>query len=427
MNEEYNINEETKINEENKISEEPGLSEESKTSEDNKAKEEVRSAPPEKIDTSKAGIIFRLCIIVFFLIIGFFSIYGIFAPDRQFSENENRVLEQMPVITPQSLLDGSFMKKCETYLTDQFPFRDGAIHIKSYIERFLGKTKENGAYIGKNGFLFDQQSEFDKKKMAELAKAVNAFCKKNPQLNVTFALVPNSSCVYAENLPDHLQMKNQNSQIQTFYSYLGKRINKIDAFSALNKAKQEHQVFYRTDHHWTTRGAFAVFEAIAKPLEIQADEHYRFFNVANGFRGTLGSKVSSVKSSDSVEICFVESLQDNFFIDFYGEREKSATFFFEKELDEKDKYEVFLGGNYGKLSVTTRNYDGKKLIVIKDSFANCLLPMLAPYYSKILVLDPRYMTESVADIMQQDEFTDLLFLYNANTLFEDVSLKTVLE
>lgn len=422
------------MNEENRINNTEVTGEAVATNENNSAEDTAASVAQvnndvlkQREERRKSASVFRLCILTFFLIIGFLSVYGFAIPDRQFSENENRVLEQAPVITPQSLLDGSFMKKCETYLTDQFPLRDEAIYVKSYIERFLGKTKENGAYIGKKGFLFDQQSSFNKTKMAELAKTVNTLSKKNPQLNVTFALIPNSSCVYSDFLPDYLQFKDQNSQIQTFYSYLDKSINKLDAYSVLNKAKNSQQVFYKTDHHWTTRGAYAVFKHLAKPLNLQADEKYRFYCVSNDFRGTLASKVSSVKSVDSVEICFSEALQNNFFIDFYGEKEKSATFFFKQELEEKDKYEVFFGGNYGKFSITTRLFDANKLIIIKDSYANCLIPMLAPYYSKILVLDPRYMTESVGDMLKTDEYTDILFLYNANTLFEDVSLKTVLE
>lgn len=390
-------------------------------------KKENTTEKPKKIKRKGRILLFTFNL-SFFVLLVFLAFYSFIMPDRSFSENENRVLEQSPSITAQGLFDGSFMKKYEAYLTDQFPFRDGAISLKSHLERLLGKKEENGAYIGKNGFIFDFQADYDEEKMKELAKAVNSFKKKNPSLNTVFALVPNSSFVYAENLPEYLECDNQQLQTEQFYSFLDKEILTVNAAEALLEGKKENQMFYKTDHHWTTRGAFCVFEKLKMPLKMEADEtEYEFYNVSNRFRGTLGSKVASVNSLDSVEICLPKDSAGSYFIDFYNQREKSATFFFEEKLKEKNKYEVFLGGNYEKLSVSTTLEGDRKLLVIKDSYANCLLPMLTPYFSKILVLDPRYMTESVDTVMMEDSFTDVLFLYNANTLFQDTTLKTVLE
>lgn len=376
----------------------------------------------------KGRIIFLLFNLSFFMIILFMGFYSFIMPDLDFSEKENRVLAKAPEFTVQGLVDGSFMKNFEEYLTDQFPLRDHAIYVKSYVDRLLGKKEENGAYIGKDGFLFDSQTPYQEEKMSETVKAINDFVKANPEINTVFALSPNSSCIYGEKLPEHLSFESQQESIGKFYSLLDEAIFTVDTVSALNEAKKEAQVFYKTDHHWTTRGAFSVFCQLQEPLNFSVNkEDYEFFNVSNKFKGTLGSKVTSVNSADNVEICLPKNSEGSFFIDFYGEKEKSATFFYQDKLKQNNKYEVFLGGNYSKLSVTTTLEGDRKLLVIKDSYANCLLPMLTPYFTKILVLDPRYMTESVETVMQEDEFTDLLFLYNANTLFEDSSLKAVLK
>jgi hypothetical protein len=116
----------------------------------------------------------------------------------------------------------------------------------------------------------------------------------------------------------------------------------------------------------------------------------------------------------------------NYYIEISGDTKKYSSCFFEEKLTQKNKYEVFLGGNYARLTITTSLLQGRKLVVIKDSFANCLIPMLTPYFSKIVVIDPRYMTESVKKVLQEDDFTDILFLYNANTLFADTSLADVI-
>ncbi len=381
----------------------------------------------EKKQKPKGRIIFALFSLFFCVILGFFSLSGFFIPDKELSENENRVLASMPELTLSGVLDGSFMKDFETYLSDQFPFRDEAIYIKSFTERLWGKTKENGVYIGKDGFLFDEPTAYNKKKMAALAKKINAFTEKNGNLNTVFALVPNSSYIYSDKLPEHLELPDQKNQIKDFYSRLDGNIGKVNTVSPLLKAKTTSEVFYRTDHHWTTRGAYSVFLQTAKMLNFSVNKkNYEFHTVSTHFEGTLKSKSLSQRANDKVEVCFPKNSQGTYYLEFSGETKKRASFFFEDRLEGKNQYEVFLGGNYARVTVTTDLLEGKKLLVIKDSYANCMLPMLTPYFTKIVIVDPRYMTESIQQILNEDDFTDLLFLYNANTLFADTSLAVVL-
>ncbi len=380
----------------------------------------------EKRIKKKGRIIFPLFTMLFCLMLGFFSLYGFFVPDRQISENENRVLADMPELTVSGVLNGSFMKDFEAYLADQFPLRDEAIYLKSFFERLLGKSRENGVYIGKNGFLFDEPTGFDEEKMMTVAKSVNDFYKNN-KLNTVFALVPNSSYIYSENLPESLVLPDQSEQIAAFYKSLKKDIATVDTVSPLLKEKGSHDVFYKTDHHWTTRGAYSVFLEIADKLDLDVkNKAFYFYTVSNDFEGTLKAKSTFTRSSDRVEICVPEKSAATYYIEISGASKKYSSCFFEKKLEEKNKYEVFLGGNYAKLTINTSLLQGRKLVVIKDSFANCLIPMLTPYFSKIVVLDPRYMTESVKKILQEDDFTDFLFLYNANTFFADTSLTEVI-
>ena len=263
--------------------------------------------------------------------------------------------------------------------------------------------------------------------MKALSKSVNDFYKSSGKLKTVFALVPNSSCIYSEYLPEGLVLPEQTEQISAFYSGLEKGIAAIDAASALIKAKGENEVFYRTDHHWTTRGAYSVFLEIADKLELDVkNKNYDFYTVSDDFEGTLKAKSTFTASLDTVEVCVPKKSKGNYYIEISGNTKKYSSCFFEKKLEEKNKYEVFLGGNYAKLTIHTSLLQGRKLVVIKDSFANCLIPMLTPYFSKIVVIDPRYMTESIKKVMQEDDFTDVLFLYNANTLFADTSLADVI-
>lgn len=398
----------------------------------------------EKKQKPKGSIIFGLFSLFFCVMLGFFTLYGFYVPDREMSENENRVLAGMPELTLSGVLDGSFMKDFETYLSDQFPFRDEAIYIKSFTDRLWGKKQENGVYIGKDGFLFDEPASYSKNKMKALAEKINALSEKNSKLNTVFALVPNSSYIYSDKLPDYLVLPDQKKQIKDFYSRLDESIKTVNTVSPLLKVKETGDAFYRTDHHWTTRGAYSVFLKTASKLGINTKGiKYEFHTVSTHFEGTLKSKSLSQKAKDRLEVCFPENSQGTYYIEFSGTPKKRASLFFEEKLKEKNKYEVFLGGNYAKVTVTTDLLDyskmpvveasymsylpeSRKLLVVKDSYANCMIPMLTPYFTKIVIVDPRYMTENLHQVLNDDDFTDLLFLYNANTLFSDSSLATVL-
>lgn len=398
--------------------------------EETQAADVTEAAPDEEAEKKqkpKGRVIFSLFITLFCGLVICLSVYGFIVPDRDFSENESRLLAQLPDITVSGVLDGSFMRKFESYLTDQFPLRDGAIYVKSIIERALGKKSENGAYIGKNGFLFEKQTPYDEKRMQNIAKSINGFTGANKSINTVFALVPNSSFVYAEHLPAFLETENQRQQIEHFYSLLGDGTDTVDAVTALLEEKSGHQIFYKSDHHWTTRGAFAVFGNIMEKFGDKVDrEDFEFYTVSNSFEGTLSSKCPAVRAVDSVEVCFPENSQGTYFAEFSDEGNKRESLFFKEKLEQKNHYEVFLGSNCAKVGISTVVEGDRKLLVIKDSFANCMIPMLTPYFSKIVVVDPRYMTEGIDGIMKEEVFTDILFLYNANTFFDDTVLTDVL-
>ena len=114
-------------------------------------------------------------------------------------------------------------------------------------------------------------------------------------------------------------------------------------------------------------------------------------------------------------------------VNFESSGEKTASLFFKDKLQQKNQYEVFMGGNYDKVIISTVSQSGRSLLLIKDSYANCMIPMLTPYFSKIVVIDPRYLTDSLDSIVKENDFSHMLYLYNINTLLEDNSLVPCLE
>ncbi len=381
----------------------------------------------------KGAVISLIAIWLFCLIIFGVSGLHLLTKDIKFSESENRVLSQFPKFSISAVVDGSFMKNFETYLTDQFPLRDGMIAFKTFADRIVGKNEENGVYIGKNGYLFDSQTPLNKEQVKSVGKAVLSFKEKHQDLKTAFVLVPNSTYVYSEYLPKYLEFENQRQII----SYVHKQINDDSilwpaAAKLLKKEAADTQLYYKTDHHWTTRGAYILFKDIALAWGLEKDEkaidkRFAFYEVSNGFEGTLASSSGIHDSKDKIEICVPEKSEGTYVVNFESSGEKTATLFFKDKLKNKNHYEVFLGGNYDKVIISTVSSSKRSLLLIKDSYANCMIPMLTPYFSKIVVIDPRYLTDSLDSIVKENDFSHMMYLYNLNTLLEDSSLVDCLE
>ncbi len=381
----------------------------------------------------KGAFISLIMIWLFCLII--FGVTGLhlITQDSKFSESENRVLNEFPKLSFATIADGSFMSDFEAYLTDQFPFRDGIISLKTLTDRIVGKNEENGVYIGKNGYLFDSQTPLDNKHIKEIGKAVLKFKEKHKDLETAFVLVPNSTYVYSEYLPDYLELPDQRWLIRDVHKQMNDdSILWPAASKILRKNASESQLYYKTDHHWTTRGAYLLFKEIClswglDKSEKSIDKKFSFYEVSNTFEGTLASTSGVHDTTDTVEICVPKKSEGTYVVNFESSGEKTASLFFKDKLQQKNHYEIFMGGNYDKVIISTVASSGRSLLLIKDSYANCMIPMLTPYFSRIVVIDPRYLTDSLDSIIKENDFSHVMYLYNINTLLEDNSLVPCLE
>ena len=382
----------------------------------------------------KKGAIINIFMIWLFCLI-IFGMAGLhlLTDDKSFSDSENRVLATFPRFSITSIADGSFMEDFEAYLTDQFPFRDKIISLKTITDRILGKNEENGVYIGKDGYLFESQTPINSAHIKGIGKAVKAFSKEYADFKTAFILAPNSSYMYSEYMPDYLEMPNQKELIKTVRKHIADdNISWIPATSVLEKSKENTQLYYKTDHHWTTRGAYEIFKELCiewglEGSKSEIDKKFDFYEVSTTFEGTLAATSGVHSSADIIEICVPKASQGTYVAHFESSGEKTASLFFSDKLQQKNHYEVFLGGNYDKVIISTVSSVNRNLLLIKDSYANCMIPMLTPYFSKIVVIDPRYLTDSLDSIIKENEFTHVLYMYNLNTLLEDNSLVPCLE
>lgn len=254
------------------------------------------------------------------------------------------------------------------------------------------------------------------------ADIVNGFAEKYPNINTTCMLVP-KSCAF--NSPAGYTNPYERTQqfIDATYGMMNDSVKKADCLGVMTDHEGEY-MFYRTDHHWTSLGAYYAFSDMAAGLGIEQPwEEYDVFPVTDSFEGTLASKSGCHAVTDVIEL-YVPKGNLQYYVTVDGER--TATMYDREKLEEKDQYAVFLGGNDARVDITTTAETGRTLLIFKDSYANCFLQFLLPYYDRIILLDARYYYGDADSVISREGVTDVLFLYNANTFLTDRVLADVL-
>ncbi len=339
-------------------------------------------------------------------------------PDKARSENENRMLAKAPKFSLRALFSGSFTGDFEDYITDQFPFRDRWLDLKSRAERFSGKTENNGVFFGREDTLISRFKAPAETALEGGIRAVNALAE-NTGLPVCLALIPSAAEIWSDRLPANADTADQAALIRQIYS--GVTVQTADMLSALRDHTGE-PIYYRTDHHWTTLGAYYGYAATARALGLtpRSLENWQPETVSTDFYGTVysSSGVRWVKP-DSIQV-FVPA--GDALLTRYDTAEGNESPVYDmSKLETKDKYSMFLGGNASRLTIRT-GAKGGKLLVIRDSYADCELPFFFGHYSEIHVLDLRYYRQSVSAYALEGGFDAILVTYSLADFVTDTSV-----
>lgn len=375
-------------------------------------------------------VIYRIMAAIFLAVILGLAAANILKKDDSFSENENRTLEPRPKSSVTAILDGSFMKHYETYQADQFVGRDLWVELKTNLDLLLGKREEKGVFLGKNHYLMEEIESDAGENVEDNKRAIKEFAEANTQRAIYFLLAPNAAGVWEDRLPPFAVTENQAVQLESFSKALPEGIQWIDALEIL-KAHEEEEIYYHTDHHWTSLGAYYVFQGMKEAM--QMEDAYTVpvkpWAVTNTFQGTLSAKSGFERGYQEPIYIYLpeEGKETDLVVHDVEAGTKSASLYDSDKLKERDKYGVFLGGNSPLLDIRTASASEKKLLIFKDSYANCMIPFLVPYYRQILVADPRYYYGDVQKLLEENQISDILFLYNANTFFKDNNLAGILE
>lgn len=363
---------------------------------------------------------------VFAVFIYGIALVNLLSEDRTFSEMENRMLAGKPAFTAERLWSGDFMADFESYITDQFAARDSFIRLKSAGEYVLGKKINNGVYYGEDGYLAEQLLSLDTEQLEKNVGAIRKYSEAT-EANVMFALIPGSVDINRDKMPSNIPDINQKAVIGGIYGELGDTSVKcIDVYSVLSD-NNDKSLFYKTDHHWTSEGAYYGYRALCNGMGIDAAtlSSYTETIKSDDFYGTLYSKTGAFWVKPDYISTYVDETGIEI-LKFDGNTYTFGELYEDSMLEKKDKYSMFLGGNQPLAVIRTEHAELPKLLVIRDSYFDSLAPFLTEHFSEIHVVDFRYNRGNIEDYIKENGIEDVLIIYSLANFHEDKNVGYVL-
>ena len=365
----------------------------------------------------------KITTIVFCALIGSLTVASMVNPVKQSSETENRQLAQMPEISFQTIFDGSFETGYETFITDQFVGRDRWIAVKTDVERLLGKRESNGVYFADDHYYIENVSpdtEVSERNIEYLSKFVENMKDTH---NVRVLIAPTALSVMADKLPKNAPVWDEDGYIDRLKAASDRRF--VDVRDILLSHEDDY-VYYRTDHHWTTYGAYLAYASLMDSLgyEPLTEDEITRTTLSDKFYGTIIAKVGLSDTHDTLEKFESKTQPDVRLTYNLGEKE-TDTLYADEKLGTRDKYGVFLGGNDAVVDITTSVKNGKTLLLVKDSYSHCMLPLLVNHYERVILLDLRSFNMGVGTFVdsylakQGVTVDDIVVLYNASGFADD--------
>ena len=356
---------------------------------------------------------------LFCTFIGGVTVISLLLPDKDFSPLENRYLQDPPRLSLENLNSGKFMEDAEDYVSDHIVGRDFWVAAKAWSERLSGKKESNGVYFGAQDTLINRvdtpsQAKLDKD-MGYLDTLVG-----NVSAPVYFGLIPSAAEIWRDRLPAGAPTADERAVIDQLYFSTGASV--IDLYGALAPHSGE-DLYYRTDHHWTSLGAFyganAILEAMGlKPLELDSyqkttvtDQFYGTSFSTSGVRWLPPDSIDTYVPGDGVKVT-----------SYFNGAPEEGSLYVDSKLEVKDKYSYFLGGNQALCVIETEHTDAPSVLVVRDSYSDSLAPFLTERFSKIHLFDLRYNLTSIQSYVEEHDIDTVIVLYSFSNFASDDKL-----
>lgn len=381
----------------------------------------------------------KITILSFLIMLALFAYIGIFAPkDAASVQEENREIAQMPKFCTETVFSGDFSKDFEDYLADNVGFRGKFTALAAKLNMYKGVNSKYGTLVSVNKGLGVGESSkgsliilddkimevYKKDKKAEklYTKALNGYAESIPEdVNIYSMLIPTQIEFECPQMGD-----SQKETIDSVYKNADERITKINVYNAM-KENIDDYIYFRTDHHWTQRGAYLgyckfVESAGMTPVKLSdltADKRGGFlgylYNQANNpIMKKYADDIEWFTGAENFAVAVNDKDADGTYIDY------ETRIYNIPSDDEAPKYKLFMGGDHSYLKIKGAVQNGRTVCVIKDSYGNALLPLLTNSYETVIAVDPRSYNGKVSELVVNENVDDLLILnYTFTTTFTD--------
>ena len=352
----------------------------------------------------------KVIIAMFISIIFIIGVSSIIIKDKEFSDNENKVMAKLPSFNIDDLLSGKYNKDVENYFSDHIVLRDSFISYKTLTEIAMGKKDNSRVYFGEDNMLMEIHKKIDYnvlKENTDIINKYNDFLNTKYNVNMDLMIVNTKTSIYSERLPQYANVNNENKVIK----YINENTNtkNINVSNTLIKNKNK-DIYFDLDHHWNSYGAYLAYLEYAKIKGYETKKYTKEI-VNNNFYGSLYSKaINPLLKPDKVDI--VDINKDIKYNITYDRLKTTSNVYEYSNLDKKDKYTFYLDGNHAEVTINTNNKNNKTMVIFKDSFAHTFIPFLVKDYEKIIILDLRYIGVDLNLYFKENNVTDVLMLYN---------------
>ena len=341
-----------------------------------------------------------LTVVCFVFLLSITAIAFWLIPDKTFSARENRALQTLPGFDADKLLDGGFSSDCNDYFADQFPARNLLVTVKGALELFVSKGENNGILLGRGGQLAkrlfdtaringDATQKSDVIDPAHLQNAAKGIHRATENADVPLVVFLTGRTIDVAASAFSYPSDESNQMLSVLRENVGDNVNYLDLVPSY-RARYENgeYVYFRTDHHWTTLGAYYAYADIMRAFGMEDDiipaESFTKETVSTNFYGTFAaaSGFHFVKA-DTIELWILGNEED-FLVTADGSVLDDGLYNV-SHLEGNDKYSIFLDGTHDVVTVTKK--DGQKrptLAIFKDSFANSVAPFLAQHFDLVL-------------------------------------------
>ncbi len=359
----------------------------------------------------------RITAVIVFTFIVSFLVLTVFREKGTESYQENRRLAELPEFKFSAIIDGSYTDKLGEYFSDHFAGRSYWISASGIVKANMGEGIVNDVFVTEDMLLGLYQTPVDS--YNEFASDVNMYAE-NYDGTVYFAVIPTSAGVYSDRLPEYLSNNGEKQKIDTLYNSVDNSIRKIDAYNIL-KMLNDNYIYYRNDSKWTSYGAFCVYRTVIQKLGFlpSAYDKYTIEHVTGDFRGNLYNK--SQYSEVKADILDVYTYRDGAEVTECTGYNNDGTSYTKQLYDKSyistnDMYNMYLGEDAPLIRIKTSVNNERKLLVIKDSYADCFIPFLTQHYSEIAVISPDCIESGISNFVNPDDYEQTLILFGIEAL-----------